>query len=1203
MRLVLLTLALTQILVSGAVTRAFADPYPSAEMASVRNADENKIRELRSQEIDELRKTLGRRLPANRRADLFVRLAETYLEAYRFEFLNEGRVHEKRLNEGQAEKFIDRSNSKPYLRLGIQACEEVIRTGIRHPKLDQVYYFLGVYHDELEDEKNAIRYFRELAQKFPDSPYVGEAYRAVAESLFLKGDYKDALKWYELALPKYQGNALPRLLQKKAWCHYRMKQYDRAVTVMKQSISEAGKDERFLNLKDEALRDMAVFMTEGGRVEEALAYFKQIGGDKDFYPKTLERLGAQYERNAEMKKAITVYESLLKTNPTDEASFRVRVKLFDLDIRRSQYASALKRLQGVDIPKAGNDDTGVASQNLKISVRKTAVDSHDGYRKTQNKNSLAVAENFYTIYLNQFLAKEDDKNETPEIQMYLAEVKRDLGKPQDAAFLYKKVIRSKDDRYSKQAAAFWMSSLGETIEKTKKSGTPEETASYEKDFIEASDYVAENFGTKVEGLQAQLNVIIAIAAQPKKFEETEERILKLVKVAPGSTQALTAARLRTQMYSDRLPKKPEEVQSSKQAEELLAVIKEFRENSDLMSADTKLQKGALAAFFDGEETRIKIGVIAGQERSKDFGAAARGYEEFAMKEPKRELSEKAFDNAVGNSLRLADYDSAIRTLSKWIGKYKDSKLAIDTLRTVATNALITGNFEKAASLFRVLGHRGEPASLEIAGRLYEGAGNLTEAAADFTYYLENFKTAPNRGLVALSLSQWYEYSKSDPQAVKYLKLCFDENNSTSAECGARLADLYTKLENHSQANTYFKSVAARGTGKKGKAATDTSPWIGYARFHIAVQTERDSQFKKLSLPDDKLKQGLAERLKFLEKLNQSYLTVVEVAGPWAVAALDRLGSWVVNFADEVDQIEPPKTASPEAIAGFRRGLKSVSDPLRAKAVETWKNAYQKAVERELLSPVLPEIADRLVDYGAPVPSRAQGFRDKFRLSGQPADGGKEGRANAFERVRRSLTENTKDALVWIDYGNLLWGDGKPLLAKIAYERALDLNPKAAAALNNRGVLIASGSGQEDWIRVAEANQYFKQAIERDELFLAAKFNRGSILNYYRIFSKAKPYWNQVAAVAAQPDVIDGIAISEQGQAASDMAEKSFNRATKAGASSSRPTILYHQAARLSLTDPGKCVKLTDKILDETSGFERAAVVHLNEFCKERKSRK
>ncbi|MBS1964140.1 MAG: hypothetical protein JST04_18150 [Bdellovibrionales bacterium] len=1186
---------------------ARAEPYPASEMASVRTPDENKIRDLRNQEIAELKRALGRRLPTNRKADLYVRLAETYLEAYRGEFLNEGKVHETRLANGVADKFIDRSNSKPYLRLGIRACEEVLRLGIKHPKLDQIYYFLGVYYDELEEEKSSVKYFRELTQKFPESPYVGEAYRAIAESAYLRADYKEALKNYELALPRYQGAALPRLLQKKAWSHYRMKQYDKAVSTMKRAIAEGSKDEKFLSLRDESMRDMAIFLTESGRVDEALAYFKQAAGGKDFYAKTLERLGAQYERNAETAKAVQVYESLLKTNPNDEASFRVRVKLFDLDLRRSQYASALKRIQGIEIPKANtDDDTGIAATNLRALVRKTAVDAHEDYRKTQNKNSLAVAENFYTVYLNQFLAKQDEKKEIPEIQMYLAEVKRDQGKPADAAFLYKQVIRSKDERYAKQAAAFWMASLGESIAKKKDAAGTEGAKpldeKLEMDFIEASDYVADNFGAKTEGLQARLNVIVALAGNPKRQDDAEGRIKKLIALAPDAPQTLTAARIWAQMYADRLPKKVEDIKGSSQADDFLKVAAEIRKTPGIILADQKLQKGTLAAFLDGEEARIKIGVIAGQEKSKDFASAAKGYEEFAKTEPKRELAEKSFESAVRNYVSAQDYDSATRTVAAWLGRYKDSKHAVDSLRDVATNAIIMGQFEKAGALFRILGRRGDPDSVEIAGRLYEGAGNLTEASTDFRYYLEAFKKAGNRGQIALSLAEWYDYSKNEPQAVKYLKLCFEEGNAASPECGARLADLYMRLETVPQADRTFRAVAAMGSasgrGRKGRTSgASSSPWIGYARYHLATTLERDTQFRKLSLPDDKLKRGLEERLAFLKKLNDSYQSVVAVAGPWAVAALDRLANWVMNFADEVDQIEPPKDAKPEAVAGFRKGLKSVSDPLRAKALETWRTAYQKAVELELLSPVLPSIADRLTDFGASLPNRAQGFRDKFRLSGQPADGGKEGRGNAFERIRQSLVDNAKNPTAWIDYGNLLWGDGKPLVAKIAYERALLLNPKAAAALNNRGVLIASGSGQEDWIRIAEANEYFKQAIAKDELFLAAKFNRGAVLNYYRIFTKAKPYWNQVAAVAPQPDVLDGIAISEQGQGNFDSAEKTFAKATKAGGDSDRPSVIYHQAGRISRTDPGKCLKLTNKLLDETSGFERQAVQHLGEICK------
>src|SRR5688500_6020975 len=74
-----------------------ASPYSRHEIKEVETSEEANIRDLREQEIRQLRIALGRRLPPNRKADLYFRLAEIYLEAYRSEFLLEGRVHEKRL--------------------------------------------------------------------------------------------------------------------------------------------------------------------------------------------------------------------------------------------------------------------------------------------------------------------------------------------------------------------------------------------------------------------------------------------------------------------------------------------------------------------------------------------------------------------------------------------------------------------------------------------------------------------------------------------------------------------------------------------------------------------------------------------------------------------------------------------------------------------------------------------------------------------------------------------------------------------------------------------------------------------------------------------------------------------------------------------------------------------------------------------------
>ena len=218
-------------------------------------------------------------------------------------------------------------------------------------------------------------------------------------------------------------------------------------------------------------------------------------------------------------------------------------------------------------------------------------------------------------------------------------------------------------------------------------------------------------------------------------------------------------------------------------------------------------------------------------------------------------------------------------------------------------------------------------------------------------------------------------------------------------------------------------------------------------------------FDPMKLPEAQLQKGLTQRLNFLEPLSKSYQSVVQVGGAWGVAALHRLALFAVHFADEVDAIEPPSSLKGPSLEKFRRDLGSISGPLREKARVTWNDGYTKALGVNLFSPFLPEVADSLADFKVPTPGRAQGPRGKFHLAGLSADGSPDTQSVAFQKVRNKLILNAKDAGAWIDYGNLLWGDGKPLLAKIAYQRALALNPRNALALNNLAVVQISSGGE------------------------------------------------------------------------------------------------------------------------------------------------
>jgi tetratricopeptide (TPR) repeat protein len=294
---------------------------------------------------------------------------------------------------------------------------------------------------------------------------------------------------------------------------------------------------------------------------------------------------------------------------------------------------------------------------------------------------------------------------------------------------------------------------------------------------------------------------------------------------------------------------------------------------------------------------------------------------------------------------------------------------------------------------------------------------------------------------------------------------------------------------------------------------------------------------------------------------------------------------------------------------LRNTLATISAPLRKKAAETWSEAYSKSVQAELYSPAIPELADRLADLHVTQPGRAQGVRGRFRLSGVPADGGREGLSDSLKKFRERLQKNPKDSAAWTDYGNLLWGSGKPGLARIAYDRAILLNQQNAGAFNNRAVVLLSQSAAEDPVVSAEAASLWQTAIRIEPFFLTAKMNLGMLLNYYRLFGKAKNLWEQVLVKAESlgpnlPEAHDGLGVALQGLGDSKNAEIQFKRATEAGAAKSRFASVFHEAARQAISlagggseGPRRCLdELADLDSGSLNGFEKEAVERLKRTC-------
>jgi tetratricopeptide (TPR) repeat protein len=1145
---------------------------------SVQKPREQQIENIRNEEILTVKRALSLRSHENRKAELYLRLAELYLEAYRADFLLEGRLQEEALKNNPNAKFI-RERTTQDLRNGIGAAEEILSLNVDSKKLDQVYYFLGYNYAEYGDSQKSAKYYKILAHDYPNSQYAVEGYRAIGEEAFAKGNYSEAQSQFEQALKKTKdASQQARIYHKLAWCYYRQKRTNDAIESMKKGISLAqGDQEKFLNIREEGLRDLAVYYAESGRVDEAIDYFKSNAGGgengEDKLIKVLEKLGREYERTGQTDKAKQVYDVLLRFHRSDESSFRVAVKLVDLYIMKQEFDSAYKRLQNLEVPKSKDVDTQLAISNLKKQVRATAISNHDRYRKMDDKKEviryLRVADQFYSLYLSRFVTDKAEKN---EIRMYLAEVKQELKNSGMAAQLYKQIIQDQDPKYAKEAAQLWVGSLAAELKKMSESGEKpgSEPSELERDFVSASDLLEKAIPNSTESREARLRSAQILAAYPNEKAIAITRASKLAKDAPNTQQGVLAARLWLQLSPEK------------------SALQSVASDSVLMETDAK-GKGDLAKDVSSLSRKLKVGEIATLEKSKNYAEAARHYEEFAREAKTEKEAENSYIGAINAYAQAKSSDDVFRVMKNWKSKFPKSANIEKTVKSQGTIFLVNGLYNDSAELFLGIGRQFKDYSSYLtAAQLFDG-GLQPQKAIDV--YKMSLALAPNEEAKAKTYKEMaYIYAdlKDDLSSFNAWKSCYSIQSSLKAECGTQMGNRYLKLNDHRQAKAILEQVVGI---KKGPSAK--SQYIAYAQFRLAQILEKGMKNVPLQFPEEKLLAAFNQRVEELKPVSDAYNRATELGGPWGVAATERFGDLSLGLATEVSKV----LASDQAKPALKEALTPVVAALQKRALDNSKHAYAQALKTQTLSPALPVIHDRLVDAGVDGLNRAQGARSGVKLIGISPDGGKMGSANALASVRAKLLQSQEDAAAWIDYGNLLWGTGKPGLSKIAYQYSLDLKTRKADALNNLAVVMVSDLGFENWFAANEAVALWKKALASESDNSAALFNLGHYFNYFRLFTLATPYFEKALAKVSIGEVHDGLAVAAFATGRTGEADLEFKKAEDLGEKKSRFVKKFVEASR-NENNKSECLDALSDISNakDLKGFEKISADRLRARC-------
>jgi len=449
---------------------------PTVGFDAFRKVTEVKISEKRAEEITSLRKLIE--LGGGGEADMpqwYFRLAELLWEESQYYFFESNRRDDQLIALGtrgdpreidrlMAEKKDLDASSR---RLQVQAValyKAIIAKYPDYPRLDEVLYFLAENLSRRNKaDPDALKAYRALITKFPDSRYVPDAWMAFGEYYFEKsstsdrvGNLNKALESYRKAATYQESSVYAYALYKQGWVHFNLGTYEQAMDMFRAVIyfgdlpTSTVPADRKLALVKEARKDYVRTYSYVGRPETAIDEFKRVGGEANWWD-MLKTLADLYYGDAKDPAAIIVHARLIRERPlsVEAPFFQSRMvtsagrmgRKEDAVRQAHRFVELLKEIEEKS-PEAktekGQKTLADAKANAELTLRILATSYHNEWKKTRDEPVAGYAEAVYRDYLDVF----PDAAAAYEMRFFHGELRYALGQFKGAGEEYDRVALS-----------------------------------------------------------------------------------------------------------------------------------------------------------------------------------------------------------------------------------------------------------------------------------------------------------------------------------------------------------------------------------------------------------------------------------------------------------------------------------------------------------------------------------------------------------------------------------------------------------------------------------------------------------------------------------------------------------------------------------------------------------------------------------------
>ena len=933
-------------------------------------SDENlkKAEQLRLKTIDSIEKLLLGQKRGQRKFELFLRLGE--LHAERHDYLRDLEMRQYDLTYTQWEQNgkkgrepkLSNKDSKAALLKSVNAFRKLVREYPQNPRTDAALFSLAKTLLRLDNE-NAVLYFNQILKSHRNSSLLPDVYLALGEYYFYKHNIANAISNYKLAMQYKTSNVYPYAVYKLGWSYFNAKakndkearkNIDKAIAAFKLvvALSEKDREDRNLNLRQEAINDLIVVFAENERTKEAFRYFSYIGENLAFY-EMLEKLGNTYAENGENVKAIDVFNRILTQSMLRPRNPRIHLKVAELYDSNNQTDKAVATL--VEMNKryvvenswirANSIDQSLVSEAKELvrkNIHRFAAAYHKlGYDSKRDGYLLSAAK-LYQVYLASF----SETNEAYELRYYLADIYFHFKKYEAAANEYYRVSRiGKNGKYLKDSALNAVVSMSKIDEAMKYKKLPPigqvekpiPLPAVKKKLLVMMDNYVYFLPEDNESFAMRFSVANTLF-QYGHYRNAMSRFNFLAKNHPDKIQGKSSIKMMLGFYVE-----------NKSWDDLIKLSRAFLANK-------KITKSGLEGTI---VDNLKLGVFelaVELSKQKDYFKSADQFVQYQSEFPKDKLADDALFNATSNYYKAGKVEEAIKYGKVLLSRYPNSQHNKHASLDIAQSNESLANFQEAAKYYKAFGlnyprEKESKYALYNAAVLYKGVKSYDEATELFKKFTTVFKRDPAVKdayfQIADILERQGKFKRSIPYYDTYASLV-GKNSEMGLYASAKAAMLSAKFD-EKDAEKRFSKLMEELRKPKSLAAYEARRIVAAKVFEdMEVKFKR---FRGLHIESAAtIEKDVGKIQSKLMAVVKGYERLIELgSGEYTVASLYRMGEMHDFFAKELFNAPAPTNAGQQEINEYRTSIEKVAFPLKDQSTKFFEVAYQRSKEVQTFS--------------------------------------------------------------------------------------------------------------------------------------------------------------------------------------------------------------------------------------------------------------